>query len=278
MAFTLPELPYAKDALEPAISAKTLEFHHGKHHNAYVTKLNELVAGTEYEKMSLEDIITKTAGDESKKAIFNNAGQHWNHSFFWHCLAPKAGGKPSGELAKKIDSDLGGYDKFAKDFKEAAVTQFGSGWAWLVAGKDGKLAIRKTANADLPLTKGETALLTVDVWEHAYYLDYQNRRPDFVQTVLDKLLNWEFAAKNLASGGFRKRPSAPAAAQRRRGGFRQQHVEGAGGGAGIHAVDADALRLERGAQGGRQRLVARAGADEQDLGASLPAAARAIRA
>ncbi len=204
MTFTLPPLPYDKTALEPMISAKTFEFHHGKHHQAYVTKLNELIAGTDLEKASLEDIILKTAGNAEKQALFNNAAQHWNHSFFWHCLTPKNGGdKPSGDLAKKIDSDLGGYDKFAADFKAAAIGQFGSGWAWLVADKAGKLKITKTANADLPLAHGERAILTVDVWEHAYYLDYQNRRPDFVQTFLDKLLNWEFANANFGGEQFK---------------------------------------------------------------------------
>lgn len=203
MTFTLPPLPYAKDALAPHISANTFDFHHGKHHNAYVTKLNELVAGTEHEKSSLDDIIMASAKDASKAALFNNAAQHWNHSFFWHCLTPNGGGKPSGELAAKIDSDLGGYDKFAADFKAAALAQFGSGWAWLVKDASGKLKITKTANADLPLAHGETAILTCDVWEHAYYLDYQNRRPDFVQTVLDKLINWEFANANFAGEQFK---------------------------------------------------------------------------
>jgi Fe-Mn family superoxide dismutase len=204
MAFTLPPLPYPTNALEPHMSAKTFEFHHGKHHNAYVTKLNELVAGTEFEGKKLEDIILATAGKADKAAIFNNAAQIWNHTFFWNSMKPAGGGKPSGDLAKKIDSDLGGYDKFVEAFKTAATTQFGSGWAWLVLGKDGKLAVTKTANAELPLTKGDTALLTVDVWEHAYYLDYQNRRPDFVGTFLDKLANWEFVASNFANAGVAK--------------------------------------------------------------------------
>ncbi|OYW12941.1 MAG: superoxide dismutase [Fe] [Rhodospirillales bacterium 12-54-5] len=202
MTFTLPPLPFDKAALEPHISAKTFEFHHGKHHNAYVTKLNELIASTEFEKLSLEDIIKKAA-KEDKKPIFNNAAQHWNHSFFWECLKPNGGGKPSGDLANKIDSDLGGYEQFAKDFKEAAITQFGSGWAWLVADASGKLSITKTANADLPLAHDQKALLTVDVWEHAYYLDYQNRRPDFVQTFLDKLVNWDFVAQNYSGNSFK---------------------------------------------------------------------------
>ena len=201
--FTLPPLPFAKDALAPHISAQTFDFHHGKHHNAYVTKLNELVAGTEFEKSSLEEIILASAKDESKKPLFNNAAQHWNHSFFWECLKPNGGGKPTGELAKKIDSDLGGYDKFAADFKAAAIAQFGSGWAWLAADASGKLEILKTSNAELPLTQGKRALLTVDVWEHAYYLDYQNRRPDFVQTFLDKMANWDFAAANFAGKEFK---------------------------------------------------------------------------
>ena len=203
MTFTLPPLPYAKDALAPHISANTFDFHHGKHHNAYVVKLNELVAGTEFEKASLEEIILASSKDASKAALFNNAAQHWNHSFFWHCLKPNGGGKPTGALAAAIESDLGGYDKFAADFKAAALAQFGSGWAWLVKDAAGKLKITKTPNADLPLAHGETAILTCDVWEHAYYLDFQNRRPDFVQTVLDKLVNWEFAAANFAGTAFK---------------------------------------------------------------------------
>ena len=203
MTFTLPALPYAKDALAPHISANTFDFHHGKHHNAYVVKLNELIAGTEFEKASLEEIIRGTAGKAEKAALFNNAAQHWNHSFFWHCLKPNGGGKPTGEVAARIERDLGGYEKFAADFKNAALTQFGSGWAWLVKDASGTLKITKTANADLPMAHGETALLTVDVWEHAYYLDFQNRRPDFVQTVLDSLVNWEFVNANLAGETFK---------------------------------------------------------------------------
>jgi Fe-Mn family superoxide dismutase len=197
MAFELPPLPFAKEALEPHISARTLEFHHGKHHQAYVTNLNNLIKDGPLADKSLEDIITATAKDESKVGVFNNAAQVWNHTFFWHSLAPKGGGAPSGDLAKKIDAAFGGYDKFAEQFKAAAVGQFGSGWAWLVA-DGGQLKITKTPNAVNPLSQGQTALLTVDVWEHAYYLDYQNRRPDFVQTFLDKLVNWEFVAENLA--------------------------------------------------------------------------------
>ena len=196
MAFELPPLPYPANALEPYTSARTLEFHHGKHHQAYVTNLNNLVKGSPMEKQSLEELIKASHNDESKTGIFNNAAQVWNHTFFWNCLRSGAGGKPSGRIAQMIDSDLGGYDNFKKEFANACVTQFGSGWGWLVA-DGGKLRIMKTPNAENPLSKGQTALLTIDVWEHAYYLDYQNRRPDFVNAVIDKLLNWSFAAENL---------------------------------------------------------------------------------
>lgn len=199
MAFTLPPLPYDKTALEPHISAQTFEFHHGKHHNAYVTKLNELIAGTEYEGKQLEEIIQATAGDASKGAIFNNSAQVWNHSFFWNSMKANGGGKPTGEIAKRIEADFGSYEKFAEEFKNAGATQFGSGWAWL-SSEGGKLKVSKTPNAETPLTKGAIPLLTLDVWEHAYYLDYQNRRPDFISTFLDKLVNWDFANENLARG------------------------------------------------------------------------------
>jgi Fe-Mn family superoxide dismutase len=197
MAFELPPLPYDKSALEPYISARTLEFHHGKHHQAYVTNLNNLVKDTPMANQSLEEIIKATAKDESKAGIFNNAAQVWNHTFFWNCMKAKGGGKPSGAIAQKIDQAFGGYDKFAEQFKNAAVTQFGSGWAWLVS-DGGTLKVTKTPNAVNPMAQGQKALLTVDVWEHAYYLDYQNRRPDFVQAFIDKLINWDFVAKNLA--------------------------------------------------------------------------------
>ncbi|MDA8229989.1 MAG: superoxide dismutase [Magnetospirillum sp.] len=198
MAFELPPLPYAKDALEPHISARTLEFHHGKHHAAYVTNLNNLTKDTPLASKSLEEVILAAAADlPAKQGIFNNAAQVWNHTFFWNCMTKGGGGKPSGKLLARIESDLGGFDKFKEDFKNAAVTQFGSGWAWLVEA-NGKLEITKTGNADLPLAHGKKALLTVDVWEHAYYLDYQNRRPDFVQAFLDHLVNWDFVAKTLA--------------------------------------------------------------------------------
>jgi superoxide dismutase, Fe-Mn family len=197
MAFELPPLPYDKSALEPHVSAKTLEFHHGKHHQAYVTNLNNLVKDTPMANQSLEEIIKATAKDESKAGIFNNAAQVWNHTFFWNSMKPKGGGKPSGDLAAKIDQAFGGLDKFKEQFKTAAVGQFGSGWAWLVS-DGGQLKITKTPNAVNPMSQGQTALLTCDVWEHAYYLDYQNRRPDFVQSFLDNLVNWDFVAKNLS--------------------------------------------------------------------------------
>ena len=197
MTIELPPLPYDQSALEPHISANTLSFHYGKHHQAYVTNYNNLVRDTPLADKSLEDVVKEVAGDSAKVGVFNNGAQVWNHTFFWNSMKPNGGGKPSGELASKIDADLGGYDKFVADFKTAATTQFGSGWAWLVL-DGGKLAISKTANADTPLVHGKTPLFTVDVWEHAYYLDYQNRRPDFVAVVLEKLVNWDFVAQNLA--------------------------------------------------------------------------------
>ena len=198
MAHQLPALPYDLDALEPHISRATLEFHHGKHHAAYVTNLNNLVAGTDLEGKSLEETITDVAGDAAKAGIFNNAAQVWNHSFYWQCIKAGGGGAPSGELAAKIDADFGSFDAFKEQFKTAGATQFGSGWAWLVL-ENGTLKVTKTANADLPLAHGQKALLTMDVWEHAYYLDYQNRRPDYMGTFLDKLVNWDFVAANLAA-------------------------------------------------------------------------------
>jgi len=198
MAHTLPALPYDLDALEPHISRATLEFHHGKHHAAYVTNLNNLISGTELENSSLEEIIVAVAGDTGKAGIFNNAAQVWNHSFYWQCIKPAGGGAPSGALLDKINADLGSFEAFVEQFKAAGATQFGSGWAWLVL-DNGSLKVTKTANADLPLAHGQTALLTMDVWEHAYYLDYQNRRPDYMTTFLEKLVNWDFVAANLAA-------------------------------------------------------------------------------
>ena len=197
MAFELPPLPYPKNALEPHISERTMDFHHGRHHQAYVTNLNNLVKDQPLERQSLEEIIAATYKDSSKTGVFNNAAQVWNHTFFWHSMKPQGGGAPSGEIAAAITRDCGGLDKFKEQFKAAAVGQFGSGWAWLVADR-GQLKIVPTPNEVNPLAEGQTALLTCDVWEHAYYLDYQNRRPDFVQTFLDHLINWEFAAQNLA--------------------------------------------------------------------------------
>ena len=197
MAFELPALPYAENALEPYYSAKTISFHHGKHHKAYVDNLNRLVPGTDLEGKSLEEIILASSGNPQRVGIFNNAAQVWNHTFFWHSLRPGGGGKPQGEVASMCERAFGGFEKFVEQFKAAAVGRFGSGWAWLVA-EGGALKVVSTANADTPMTSGQTALLTVDVWEHAYYLDYQNRRPDFVQAFLYHLVNWDFVAANLA--------------------------------------------------------------------------------
>lgn len=197
MAFTLPDLPYARDALAPHISAETLDFHHGKHHKAYVDKANELVKGTELESADLETAI-RAAWKDKSTALFNNAAQIWNHTFYWSSMSPEGGGKPSGKLAEAIDRDFGSFEKFADAFKAAGAGQFGSGWAWLVV-KDGKLEVRKTPNAETPITEaGVTPLLTMDVWEHAYYLDFQNRRPDYMGAFLEHLVNWDFAAKNFA--------------------------------------------------------------------------------
>jgi superoxide dismutase, Fe-Mn family len=195
--FSLPPLPYADNALEPLISANTLSFHYGKHHKTYVDNLNKLVEGKDLAQMSLEDIIKKSAGNPDMVGVFNNAAQIWNHTFYWNSLKPNGGGKPTGAIAAAIDKDLGGYDKFKADFSAAAVTQFGSGWAWLVSDA-GTLKIVKTGNAEVPLTKGQTPLLTIDVWEHAYYLDYQNLRAKYVESLIDKLLNWDFANANFA--------------------------------------------------------------------------------
>ncbi|MCL1473391.1 superoxide dismutase [Argonema antarcticum] len=198
MAFTLPELPYADNALEPYMSAETFSFHHDKHHAAYVTNLNKLIENTELADKSLEEIIKATFKDSSKAGVFNNAAQVWNHTFFWSSMKPGGGGTPSGALAAKIDADFGSFDKFKEEFKNAAATQFGSGWAWLAL-DNGTLKVTKTPNAENPLAHGQTALLTLDVWEHAYYLDYQNKRPDFISTYLDSLVNWDFAAENMAA-------------------------------------------------------------------------------
>jgi Fe-Mn family superoxide dismutase len=198
MPITLPDLPYAQNALEPHISANTLSFHHGKHHNAYVTNLNKLIEGSPLASASLEEIILKSDG-----GIFNNAAQVWNHTFYWHSMKPNGGGTPSGVLADKITQTFGSFDKFKEEFASAAATQFGSGWAWLVL--DGNnLKIVKTANAETPIKNGQTPLLTIDVWEHAYYLDFQNKRPDYIQVFLNNLANWEFAAENFANASKAK--------------------------------------------------------------------------
>jgi Fe-Mn family superoxide dismutase len=197
MTFELPPLPYEKNALEPHMSARTLEFHHDKHHKAYVDNANRLVQGTPFEGKSLEEVIRATAHDDSKTAIFNNAAQIWNHNFFWNSMKPGGGGRPDGKVAQVLERDLGGYDKFREEFKNACVGQFGSGWGWLVREGD-HLKVIKTANAVNPLALGSTALLTCDVWEHAYYLDFQNRRPDFVDSFLDHLVNWGHVERELA--------------------------------------------------------------------------------
>lgn len=194
MNLELPDLPYAKDALEPHMSANTLDFHHGKHHNAYVNKGNDLLADAKMSADSLEELVKKAKGVGG--GLFNNVGQHYNHSFFWQCLSPNGGGKPSGKIASKIDEDFGSYDDFREKFIQGGAGQFGSGWVWL-ASDNGRLKVVSTANADTPLTEGMNPLLVCDVWEHAYYLDFQNRRPDFLESFLDNLVNWDFANENL---------------------------------------------------------------------------------
>ena len=191
----LTPLPYAENALEPIITAKTLSFHYGKHHKGYVDNLNKLISGTDYSELSLEEVIKGTAGRQERAAIFNNAAQTWNHTFYWNSLSPKGGGEPPAALKQRIETAFGSVDAFKKELASAAVSQFGSGWAWLVL-ENGLLKVVKTANANVPWTTGIKPLLVIDVWEHAYYLDYQNRRADYVNAVLDKLVNWEFALQN----------------------------------------------------------------------------------
>ena len=192
MTHKLPELTYAKDALQPHISQETLEFHYGKHHNAYVTNLNNLIPGTEFEDMPLEDIIKKAPAG----GIFNNAAQVWNHSFYWNCLNPNGGGKPTGKLLDAIEKSFGSFDDFKDKFTKSAVTNFGSGWTWLVQNSDGSLELLNTSNAGTALTSGKTPLLTCDVWEHAYYVDYRNARPQYVDAFWN-LVNWDFVEGNL---------------------------------------------------------------------------------
>jgi len=196
MPFELPKLPYAENALEPHISAQTLGFHYGKHHQTYVTNLNKLVEGTALADRSLVEVIMGTVENSEKIGVFNNAAQVWNHTFYWNCMKPNGGGEPTGDLKVRIDEDFGSYQEFREQFKQACLTQFGSGWAWLVL-EGGKLKIMKTGNADTPVAHGKNTLLTCDVWEHAYYLDYQNRRPDYVDTFLNHLVNWDFVAGQL---------------------------------------------------------------------------------
>src|SRR5215472_8234922 len=197
--FSLPPLRYADDALAPVISSTTIGFHYGKHHRAYVDNLNKAVEGTDLAGKSLLDIVKLTATDPARVAIFNNAAQDWNHTFYWNSMRPQGGGMPTGTIADHIKDSFGDYTKFRQEFATAAVTQFGSGLAWLVQDQDKKLKVIKTANADTPMARGAICLLACDVWEHAYYLDYQNRRPDYVNAWLDKLANWEFAAHQLAA-------------------------------------------------------------------------------
>jgi Fe-Mn family superoxide dismutase len=204
VAFELSPLPYAKDALAPHMSAETLEYHHDKHHRAYVDTLNELVAGTALAERSLEDIISITSKDAAKASIFNNAAQTWNHDFFWRSMRPNGGGEPTdGDLLSRIDRAFGGFDKLREAFAEAAKTEFGSGWAWIILDR-GKLKVIKTSNADNPIAHHQVPLVACDVWEHAYYIDYRNRRPDFVAAFLDHLIDWEYAAQNLARHVARK--------------------------------------------------------------------------
>ena len=197
MSLQLPELPFAKDALTPHISANTLDYHYGKHHNAYITNLNNLVTGSDLENDELETIIKKTSGVADKVGVFNNAAQVWNHTFYWNSMKANGGGLPSGNVADLINGTFGSFENFVSEFKQAGVTQFGSGWAWLIL-ENGQLKITKTANADTPIAHRQTPLLTVDVWEHAYYLDYQNRRPDYLAVFIKHLINWDFINSHLS--------------------------------------------------------------------------------
>ena len=197
--FALSPLPYDEGALSPVISSQTMDFHYGKHHKAYVEKLNELVANTRFAAMTLDDVVTASWKEPGSRPIFNNAAQAWNHTFFWACLTPH-GGPPAGKLKQDIDRDFGSFDKFKEEFVKHGVDQFGSGWVWLIA-DGGKLKIQTTPDAETPMAEGKTCILAIDVWEHAYYLDYQNRRPDFLKAVTDKLLNWDFALQNYQRAG-----------------------------------------------------------------------------
>ncbi|HBU98624.1 MULTISPECIES: superoxide dismutase [Thalassospira] len=201
MAFELPALPYAHDALAPVMSAETLEFHHDKHHNAYVVNGNKLLEGSGLEGKSLEEVVVASYGDAAKAGLFNNAAQHWNHIEFWKMMKKNGGGNLPGELEKKIVEDFGSVDAFKEAFVQAGVTQFGSGWCWLAMDKSGKLVVTKTPNAENPLVHGQTPLLGCDVWEHSYYIDYRNARPDYVKAFLDSLVNWEYVAERFSKAG-----------------------------------------------------------------------------
>ena len=196
MSFELPSLPYANDALAPYMSAETLDFHHGKHHQTYVTNLNNLIKDTDLQNSSLEEIVVKSSKDSSMAGIFNNAGQHWNHILFWQCMKPNGGGSIPSELENKLNEDFGSVDKFKEAFIQAGTTQFGSGWAWLAV-NNGKLVVTKSANASNPLVDGMKPILGCDVWEHSYYIDYRNKRPDYLKAFLDHLVNWEFVASQI---------------------------------------------------------------------------------
>ena len=196
MAFELPKLNYSKSALAPHMSEETLDLHHGKHHQTYITNLNNLIQNSGLENNSLEEIVKKTFSEKSKAGIFNNAGQHWNHILFWNCMKPKGGGALPAKLEKRINSDFGSVDKFKEQFIQAGITQFGSGWAWLVI-DNGKLAVTKTANASNPLVSNMKPIMGCDVWEHSYYVDYRNRRPDYLKSFLENLVNWEFVESQL---------------------------------------------------------------------------------
>ena len=196
MTFELPSLPYASDALAPYMSSETLDFHHGKHHQTYVTNLNNLLKDTDMQDSSLEEIVVKSSKDPSMAGIFNNAGQHWNHILFWQCMKPNGGGSMPSELESRITSDLGGIDQFKEAFIQAGITQFGSGWAWLAI-DNGKLVVTKSPNASNPLVDGMKPILGCDVWEHSYYIDYRNKRPDYLKAFLDSMVNWEFVASQL---------------------------------------------------------------------------------
>jgi len=201
MAFELPELPYAHDALAPFMSAQTLQLHHGKHHNTYVTKLNDLVKDTPFAGQSLDEIVRGSYGKPEYQGIFNNAGQHWNHNLFWPAMKPNGGGAIPGSLESRLVSDFGSVDAFKEKFVNEGIAQFGSGWVWLAVGSDGKLVVMKTPNGENPLAHGKNALVGADVWEHAYYLDYQNRRPDYLKAFLENLISWEFVAERLEKVG-----------------------------------------------------------------------------